>query len=75
MRKIAYHKSEFVKRLAESLGVDLWRRIIIDIQHDNAVIVYIEELVDEEKLEFLPSAIREAEINISKGNNESLSVR
>ena len=42
--------SEFVKQLAEVLGVENWRRIIIDISYDKIATIYIETLVDENTL-------------------------
>ena len=42
--------SKFVKQLVTALELDNWRRIIIDIQYDKVATIYIETLIDEEKL-------------------------
>ena len=48
---VVYFRSEFVRKLAEALGVaDSFRRIVIDIKFDDVATVYIERLVDEEEL-------------------------
>ena len=50
---IVHANSEFVKQLAKALGVEDWRRIIIDIAYDSVATIYIERFIDEEKLALL----------------------
>ena len=42
--------SDFVKQLVSAIGIDSWRRIIIDIRYDEVSTIYIETLIEEEKL-------------------------
>lgn len=50
---ILHAESEFTKKLADALGVDKWRRIIIDIAYDSVATIYVETFLDEEKLALL----------------------
>ena len=47
---ILHANSKFVKQLTTALGIEKWRRIIIDIRFDEVATIYIEQLIDEEKL-------------------------
>jgi len=47
---ILHPNSKFVKQLVAALGIERWRRIIIDIRFDEVTTLYIEQLIDEEKL-------------------------
>ena len=52
---IIHSESEFVKNLVEALGIQpTWRRIIIDIDYQSAVVIYVEMLADEQRLNILP---------------------
>jgi len=42
--------SEFTKKLVEALGVEAWRRIVIDIHYDGVATFYVEMLLDETKI-------------------------
>jgi hypothetical protein len=53
MEMISHAGSEFTKKLADALGVDRWRRIIIDIAYDSIATIYVETFLDEEKLALL----------------------
>ena len=53
MEMILHAGSEFTKKLADALGVDRWRRIIIDIAYDSIATIYVETFLDEEKLALL----------------------
>ena len=47
---IVHANSEFVKQLVEAIGIEDWRRIIINIAQDSIATIYIEQFADEEKL-------------------------
>jgi hypothetical protein len=47
---VLHPNSKFVKQLVTALGLEKWRRIIIDIRFDDVATIYIEQLIDEEKL-------------------------
>ena len=47
---IVHANSEFVKQLVEAIGIEDWRRIIINITQDSIATIYIEQFADEEKL-------------------------
>jgi len=46
-----HFNSKFVKELAEAIGVENWRRIVIDIGYDTVATAYVELLMDEERMD------------------------
>ena len=65
--EILHFKSEFVKQLAEALGVSrTWRRIILDIPYNDAAIIYIEMLGDESKLKVIPINVEGMKVIMEK---------
>ena len=46
-----HFNSKFVKELAEAIGVENWRRIVIDIGYDTVATAYVELLMDEDKMD------------------------
>ena len=63
--------SKLTKAIVEALGLGGdWRRIVIDIDYQDVVIIHVEMLLDENRLNIVPADVTGVKVIMSKDITE-----